>query len=403
MTTEAEQALEVFNPPETNRIYPELFALHREIHEFSKNLDDLERLLEIQKRLINAIFDAEEEIKTAKSGGLDPKDWQYLRYNFLCLGDSLAFLYIDRFALKQTFFNTDTTNPKQSGGFISGKAGLAGELSLLKDAIAHNVPAVLCDLTNVIRYGDICLLGASDPVPIEVKSSNTKDSRGKRQKKKLSALTEFLETDRATDFRGLTGTTRRTEFSTPPRSFGGQLEAAIADAESCGISTFDVDGCLKIAVISGEEPDYDLIFGDMTSTRVIGNFVNQLKTNMIWGCYFPYALTLSNPDHYEKFVRGEINIVALLIMDDFETKLAPEGVGLEIEADEESLQCRISFSNLSGDLEEAFFIIGEHMMCRMWSDFLCPSWIVQNSIDTVLSNVADIEKDHADFISKTKA
>jgi len=36
-----------FSPPRENRLYPELFALHKEIHDFLKNLNDLSRLLEI--------------------------------------------------------------------------------------------------------------------------------------------------------------------------------------------------------------------------------------------------------------------------------------------------------------------------------------------------------------------
>jgi len=106
-----------------NRLYPALFALHQEIHEFSTNLGNLSQLLDIQKKLIAAIMEAEEEIRQSKAKKHDPADWQSLRYNFLCLGDILVFLYIDRFALKQTFFNVDNQKPKQSGGFLSGKAG----------------------------------------------------------------------------------------------------------------------------------------------------------------------------------------------------------------------------------------------------------------------------------------
>jgi len=190
---EIEESSSEFVPPKHNKLYPKLFEMHREIHRFSENLADLQKLLDIQKQLISAILYSEKEIKKYKDENINPKEWQYIRYNFLCLGDSLAFLYIDRFALKQTFFNVQNANPKQSGGFISGKFGLVGELSLLTNAISSGVPAVLCDLTNVIRYGDICLLGANDPVPIEVKSSKKKDSRGKRQNKKLQALSNFLK------------------------------------------------------------------------------------------------------------------------------------------------------------------------------------------------------------------
>ncbi|QOL80032.1 hypothetical protein [Pseudooceanicola spongiae] len=392
MSSETYSPPDIFDPPEENSLYPELFRLHREIHEFSQNLDDFPRLLEIQRRLITAISEAERKIRGAKKASSDPRGWQYVRYNFLCLGDCLAFLYMDRFALKQTFFDVDTVNPKQSGGFITDKAGHANEVSLLEDAISHNVPAVLCDITNVLRYGDICLLGDSDPVPIEIKSSKTKDRRGKRQNSKLKTLYSFLASDRSDDFRGLPGTTFRTEFSVAPKSYSNQLQVAIVRANLNGSSSFEVDGCLKVVVIM-EDPDYEALFGGFDSPRVLVNSVNQIKTNKLWGCYYPYPLTLSEPSHYEGFVRGEIHIFTLLDVEAFEEKLAlEEGTSLSVDLDENDIQCQIHFSNLFADEQEAYFIIGEHMMCRMWTDFLCPSWIVQSSISSVVSNVEAIRE-----------
>ncbi|KIC09824.1 hypothetical protein RA19_13725 [Leisingera sp. ANG-M1] len=353
-------------------------------------MDDFPRLLNIQRRLIKAISEAEREIRAAKLSNDDPRGWQYVRYNFLCLGDSIAFLYMDRFALKLTYFDVDTENPKQSGGFITDKVGHANEVSFLEDALSHNVPAVLCDITNVLRYGDICLLGDSDPVPIEIKSSKTTDRRGKRQKSKLKTLNSFLTSDRGDGFRGLPGTTFRTAFSVPPRSYSDQLQEAIARANSIGSSSFEVDGCLKVAVIMEEDPDYDALFGGFGSSRVLVNAVNQIKTNKLWGCYYPFPLTLSEPMHFERFVRGEIHIFTLLDLDAFEDNLAPEGTRLSLDADENHIQCSIHFSNLFADDQEAYFIIGDHMMCRIWTDFLCPSWIVQNSVNSVTNNAETI-------------
>ena len=51
--------------------------------------------------------------------------------------------------------------------FLGGKAGLATELKCL-DISAAGIPAVLRDITNVLRYGDVCLLGASDPLLLAV-------------------------------------------------------------------------------------------------------------------------------------------------------------------------------------------------------------------------------------------
>lgn len=397
MTIVSKDVFGSFNPPSKNRLYPKLFVLHRKIHELSRDLDDLQGLLKIQEKLITAIFIAEKEIRTAKKEGLDPRAWQYVRYNFLCLGDSLAFLYIDRFSLKQTFLNIHNADSKQSGGFISGKTGLDNELTFLKSAIDHGVPAVLCDLTNVIRYGDICLLGDSDPVPIEIKSSNKKDTRGKRQIKNLGALAEFLQKNHATNFRGVPGSTFRIGYSSSPRSFGHLLETAISEALSLGSSGFEVDGCLKFLIVAEDKPDYGFLSEGLGSARTLGNFVNEIKTNKIWGCYFPYALTLSNTDHYKKFVCGEISIISMLNIDAFEAKLASEGVELKVEASEDDILCHVNFPNLNGNLDKPAFIIGEHMMCRMWTDFLYPSWIVENTINSINNNTGLLSSARVEF------
>ncbi|AJE46574.1 hypothetical protein P73_1859 [Celeribacter indicus] len=115
-----------------------------------------------------------------------------------------------------------------------------------------------------------------------------------------------------------------------------------------------------------------MLFSGFGSSRVLVNAVNQIKTNKIWGCYYPYPLTLSEPAHYEGFVKGKIHIFTFLDMAAFEDNLALEGTRLSVEADENDIQCQIHFSNLFADDKEAYFIIGEHMMCLIrFANALC--------------------------------
>jgi len=166
------------------------------------------------------------------------------------------------------------------------------------------------------------------------------------------------------------------------------LEIAISEALSLGSSSFEVDGCLKFAIIADEKVDYDQLFGSNSKTdRIIFNFINEIKNNMIWGCYFPYALTLSNTNHYEKFIRGEISIISLLNIDNFEKNLALKNSTLKVEFDKNHIQCQIILSNLENHPDTAFYIIAEHMFCRIWTDFLHPRWIINNAVDTIKNNI----------------
>src|SRR6266851_2846868 len=185
------------------------------------NLQDLATLKELQKLLLREVIRAEKKIRELKTELRSMKGaacsaasvrsvylknriegFRQCTYIWRCFGDAIAFLYMDKFALKQCFYSTENTNPKQNAGFILGKEGLANELALLDSALEHNVPAVLVDLTNTIRHGDICLMGESDPYLIEVKASKNLNRRGKKQKRSLEKLHTFFETDKCEGLRG---------------------------------------------------------------------------------------------------------------------------------------------------------------------------------------------------------
>ena len=77
---------------------------------------------------------------------------------------------------------------------------------------------------------------------------------------------------------------------------------------------------------------------------------------MLWGCYFPFALTLSDPDHYAMFVRGEICVISMLDMDAFDRKFSVDGLKVEIQATEDDLQCKIDFEDLATDEGIPFYL-----------------------------------------------
>ncbi|MBL3562916.1 hypothetical protein [Rhodovulum sulfidophilum] len=377
-----------FNPNFENRLYPELFSVHLELHELGRDLSDLPRLLNIQKTLISLLLETEREIRKAKSSSGNTKEWQYIRYNLLCIGDSLAFLYADRFSLKQTYFDIESGNPKQGSGFLIDKSGAELEREILEAVLTEeNIPAVLCDITNVLRYGDVAILGTRDPSILEVKSGKGKDRRAKRQERKMSLLSQFFQTDHGPGYPGIPGDRIRVEAISEPSTYAPQLRAAISDADTEGSASFIIDNCLKVLVIFGEDADYARHLNGFLSPGILANSVNQIKSNRIWGCYYPYPLTFSDPAHFEGFVRGEIHIFTFLDMAAFESELSSEAVSLSVEADELSIQCAIRFRGLPDEEDGAFCVIGDHMMARMWTDFISPRWIVNNSSDSFLKAI----------------
>jgi hypothetical protein len=155
---------------------------HALLQKVRGNLSDIATLREIQQLLFRGIMRAEQKIRDIKGelrSAASNRDEaaltraHYLErrlegvrqcaYIFRCFGDAIAFLYMDKHALKQTFYNTHNVNPKQDAGFLAGKEGLASEILTLESLLKQGVPALLSDLTNTIRHGDICVM--VEPIP----------------------------------------------------------------------------------------------------------------------------------------------------------------------------------------------------------------------------------------------
>jgi hypothetical protein len=136
--------------------------------------------------------------RKAWSSALREREEQLLHLLFLwrCFGDGIAFIYQSKYSLKHTYYDGNY-NVKAPAGFMTEhgrlKRGFAREYRILCSGIKHNVPVVLCDLTNVIRYGDVCALGAEDPVCIEVKTSRNRNARTERQIRLLQEFTLSME------------------------------------------------------------------------------------------------------------------------------------------------------------------------------------------------------------------
>lgn len=62
-------------------------------------------------------------------------------YVWKCFGDSVAFAFLDPLSIKHMFFDSNDYEVKQDAGYLSGKRGIAAEVSVLEDALNHSDPA----------------------------------------------------------------------------------------------------------------------------------------------------------------------------------------------------------------------------------------------------------------------
>ena len=373
------------------------------------NLDDLAALKELQQLLFREIVRAEGKIRKLKAerkainniaGGTKAKQASYLAnrveglrqgaYIWRCFGDAIAFLYMDKFALKHCFYSTETPNAKQDAGFIVGKTGLANEIALLEAALADNIPAILVDLTNTIRHGDICLMGEPDPYLIEVKASRKLDSRGKKQKRSLEKLRDFYETDKSTGLRGYPEVRRQTS-DIPERTYVEQINQCILEAKKIGHATCQPEPGLNYVVIAESRLDIEqLMIGlKLKAPWVFG--LNEFKSQRAWAPYFPFILSIEDKDGLWDFIKGDVFILVLVETDRLTQIALDSGYEANFDCSNTDYPLRIKIpdgDDMSG--------ISSHILARIGLEFVSPEWIVLSSIEMLKRGMEAIEAERSE-------
>ena len=365
-------------------------------------------LLGLQELLISEIIAAEQKIRALKSDLRSLSDTngratdqtkrleylerridrvQHVRYVWRCFGDAIAFTYLDRFSLKHTFYNTDSYNPKQDAGFISGKDGFGDELTVLKEVLSNGIPAMLVDLTNTIRYGDICLLSGPDPYLVEVKPSGKLNARAKKQLKKMKKIHSFYETDAASDFRG-GNQVRRVEYTTTPNIYIGELNDCINRAYSEGYSIVQPEHGLFLVAVTDNKPPIAKLFENIIIGKPWVFFLNEFKSNRAWAPYYPFTLSIESESALYDFIQGELNLLVLLDCDVLSELAAKQGYAVDLNLDDQDYPIRVTKDGVEGHAR-----ISSHILRRSAFEFLSPAWVIRSSLEGFERNVGLLTAD----------
>ena len=319
------------------KAFRELVGILRDIE---NDLDRLDLVLELNTRVLELVIHAEQAIKRHKTTKTDLKhqlktsrpskaDAKALKtklkrvdsyisaqrdqvFIWKCFGDALAFLYLDPFSIKHVFFDVNDYRPKQDAGALNEKKGLENEVSALEEVIALGVPAVLCDLTNVVRHGDICMLGGNDPSIIEVKSNPKLNARAKRQIDQLNKISDFLTTDVAQDFRGSVGPTYRETIGAMPRYHTDALNTCLSHVATAGHAIANPEpGVFYIAMRVDNQLNVQDVFSQVDAHEPELYDLNQYKNNREWGPYIPFFLSIKDTSNLLDFIEGRTYILIL--------------------------------------------------------------------------------------------
>ncbi|WP_371397229.1 hypothetical protein [Fretibacter rubidus] len=252
-----------------------------------------------------------------------------------------------------------------------GKKGLDRELSILRALIDNGVPCVLTDLTNTIRYGDICVLVHDDPRFIEVKSSSTKDRRTIKQKRRLNELAKFYDEDEALGFRGMHSARRRV---IPRRlvSYSNALNECIEKASKFGNGYINPEAGLHIVVLC-DDTKIENILGKIDIAQPAIFSLNHAKSERQWAPLYPYTLLIEAQKALYDFIRGELYIIVLLDMKVITELITSAGYNYELNADIETP------IKLFKDDPEKYILIG-HLFVRCGMEVLSPKWLVETAV-----------------------
>jgi len=337
--------------------------------------DRAEVTLQVQERLIKRIFYIENRIRILKAEVADLHDdaeeilsqvdeYRSVLSLYKKVGDSIAYIYMDRFDIKPFSHG-------HSSGFISGKSGFKLELKIIRAVTKKGFPCLLADLTNVLNHGDVLIFSEeAKPQVIEVKSGRL-DQRGRRQLKRLRDLHEFLNEDFTFNFFGKRQSVFRREGPYPVYDHTEQLSCMIKKILPRGSCYEDIEPGLRYNI----ETDYteDSLESSIAGIREpIVYFHNVGKFDTPKMPYTPQILALREPHTIWEFYQGKLLIFVYVDFEFVQKSFAKAGYGIR-ESDNE-----LVYEITHPEIENCQ--ISKEFFGRVGFEFLSLSWMIDVGI-----------------------
>jgi hypothetical protein len=283
------------------------------------------------------------------------------------LGDGLVFVLFDKWDLKPLAF-------KEAAGNLSGKVGSRAEERFLQLVIQHGLPAIRTDLTNSIRYGDICVSLDGFPKLIEVKTSQHTNSRVIRQLEALHRLHDYLVEDVIEELYGFPNIRRRTVHS-PTIEYSAVFNSLIAQSRSCGSAICEVETGLRYAVFRYETATNNLYDVAKGMGKPFLFSLNESKNASHWPAYYPFCLSIRELEDVLEFLEGKFFGLVVVDLSVVERQALEAGFASTVTNDTKTI-FRFNVQPTQ-DAQPMFGFMGYHLFGRVGFEFLSLAWLVQ--------------------------
>ncbi|MBH0045684.1 hypothetical protein [Pseudoalteromonas sp. NZS11_1] len=377
----------------------QIFYLKNLLNSIDPTEDNLAPLFEIQQYIIDRILNTEVKICVKKAELKDLKTslrthtngkkystelklkinnvndslagYKFLLYVWRCFGDGIVFKYSSKWNLKRLFFEVNSSKVKQKAGYIGGKQGIYKELDIVKDALSNNIPAVLCDITNSLRHGDVCLLDKNDPHIIEVKSSSNTNKRVKRQIESIDQIHSYLKNNIG-DIGGVEKM-RRVEFQENEVHHNSSINEVIrALSKTNFYQTSPEPGLHYVGVKTGHNIDFNCLFNEVKEPVLY--MLNEGKTDERWDNYYPFTLSIQSAESLYSFLSGKIFLFVVVDGAILKKMFKENGYDLEIVMTEDA---GFVYSKIVNGYKEPFyFMSSEHLVGRLGFEFISLEWFL---------------------------
>jgi len=303
------------------------------------------------------------------------------------IGDCIAFIYGDRWDLKQMVL-------KEEPGFLTGKSGTRLERKILREAFAAGATVVMNDLTHTLRFGDITLFrpdlwpdGGSPFVWFEVKSGRGGDaSRMLRQQAASEHIGNYLATDRREADGGVY---QRVELLNEPVYHFEVVSRLMSTLPRGGWLLEEIEPGLHYILIDGErkQEGYEEIFGSvLKQSRSFLLNVNEMK--QLQRGYYPFPLSISDPEAFYRFLNGEFVMFVVVDLDQVNRQLSGRSVTVSA-SDLEGYPWKVSLDDpdIPVELRESF--VGLHPIGRLAAEFISLAWLVENLVSSPIQSAME--------------
>lgn len=228
------------------------------------------------------------------------------------LGNSIPHLYYDKGDLRAYSYSVNSINLKELSGDLFGKEGQDLELEIFYKLLSEGYKTLLNDLTSLIRHADIMVMEREVPFLMEVKQSKATSKTAERQIQDANKIGEYLLKDNSTEIRG-GAISKRISASVKEISNKYLINKNFENSKKDGYCFSKIeDGFYCLSHLSGVEPsqiNFSLI---ENLEKPFFFLLNQFKNQEDHSLFYPYSLSIDDPDIFANFLCGNFLIYFII-------------------------------------------------------------------------------------------